>query len=132
MGGQSQRGLLFLLLLLVMASGIPGCGSGGASPRLIDALLEQRAERLEAGQRQAIVDGLVRAQRRTTVDALLLLAVIEQESSYRAAARSPGGALGLMQLRPTTARDLAERHGLSWDGETTLLDPADNVLLGAI
>ncbi len=46
------------------------------------------------------------AARRHRVDPLLVHAVIEVESRYRAQARSRKGAMGLMQLMPATAREL--------------------------
>jgi soluble lytic murein transglycosylase-like protein len=50
---------------------------------------------------EALID---RVSAREGVDAKLVRAVIEVESGYRPLARSPKGAMGLMQLMPATAR----------------------------
>ena len=52
------------------------------------------------------------------VDARLVHAVIEQESNYRARARSKKGARGLMQLMPGTARQYGVRN--SYDPKANL------------
>jgi soluble lytic murein transglycosylase-like protein len=62
--------------------------------------------------------------KRYGVDADLVDAVIHVESRYKAHARSPKGALGLMQVMPATGR----RYGV--DNPSHLLDPVVNVGVG--
>jgi soluble lytic murein transglycosylase-like protein len=64
------------------------------------------------------------------VDPLLVLSIIHVESRFDRYAVSPRGALGLMQLLPSTARALAEEIGLEWTSEQMLFDPETNVRLG--
>ena len=65
------------------------------------------------------------------VERALALAVTRQESSFNAAAVSPSGALGLMQLLPGTARDVAGRLGVPFIQDRLTRDPAYNVQLGS-
>lgn len=58
----------------------------------------------------------------------LLYALMRQESLFNPEARSYVGALGLSQLMPATAADVARRLGLS---DPDLTDPEDNLALGA-
>ena len=58
----------------------------------------------------------------TGLDWWLIYGVIEQESNFDPAAESECGALGLMQLMPATFP--------AWP-RTSLLDPANNIKLGA-
>ena len=71
------------------------------------------------------------ASRRTGLSRDLIYAIIRQESLYRADAGSSAGALGLMQLLPSTARIVARRAQLPVPSRTQLLDPAVNIPLGA-
>jgi soluble lytic murein transglycosylase len=60
----------------------------------------------------------------------LVLAVILVESSGNAFAVSHAGAVGLMQLQPSTAEAVAAEIGLPWTGPALLFDPVANVHLG--
>lgn len=66
-----------------------------------------------------------------SIERALALALSRQESSFNAAAVSSSGALGLMQLLPGTARDVASRLGLPFIQEKLTRDPAYNVQLGS-
>jgi soluble lytic murein transglycosylase len=57
--------------------------------------------------------------------------VIEQESKFRANARSSAGAIGLMQLLPATAEGIAIHTGGSKFVVSDLFDPEINVRYGA-
>jgi soluble lytic murein transglycosylase len=61
----------------------------------------------------------------------LLAAVIEQESKFRADAKSSAGAIGLMQLQPATAKGIAIRTGGTKFVLSDLYDPELNVRYGA-
>ncbi len=66
-----------------------------------------------------------------SIERALALAVTRQESAFNAAAVSSSGALGLMQLLPGTARDVAGRVGVPFIQDKLTRDPAYNVQLGS-
>lgn len=63
------------------------------------------------------------------LDPVLVAAVVSVESGFEPTARSGKGAVGLMQLLPSTAEDCAARSGLSW-AEPRLTEPDYNIRLG--
>lgn len=72
----------------------------------------------------SIASLLEQAARRHGVDPSLVAAVMYVESRYRPQARSPKGALGLMQLMPATASQYGVRTAQA------LLDPHVNIEVG--
>ena len=80
---------------------------------LPESAAHKRLSLLAASQGTAVADTLNRfgseiesASRRSGIDPALILSVVMEESGGDPGARSPKGALGLMQLMPATAQDL--------------------------
>lgn len=71
-----------------------------------------------------------RMAQKTSVNPMLIFAVARQESAFMHTAKSPAGAMGLMQLLPTTARQTARKNGLSF-AKNDLLTPEKNITLGS-
>ena len=65
-----------------------------------------------------------------SVEPSLLLGVARQESMFRFEAASHAGAKGLLQLIPSTARNVARRTGVDYDPDRLLADPDYNAFLG--
>ncbi len=74
-----------------------------------------------------IADLIEEASRRFAVPARWIAEVMRVESRGRAGVVSPKGAIGLMQVMPSTYATLAARYGLGADP----WNPRDNVLAGA-
>jgi soluble lytic murein transglycosylase len=70
-------------------------------------------------------------RRRSGIDPLVLHAVIRQESRFQSDVLSSAGAVGLMQLMPRTAAEVARKEKIPKPGRKELLIPAVNVRLGA-
>jgi soluble lytic murein transglycosylase len=69
--------------------------------------------------------------RENNLDPSLLAAVIEQESKFDTSAESSSGAIGLMQLTPTTAKGIAIRTGGSAFQTSDLYNPEINIRYGS-
>jgi soluble lytic murein transglycosylase len=65
------------------------------------------------------------------VEEALALSIARRESEFYPLAKSGVGALGLMQLMPGTARDMANKKGLPYSKGRLTSDPVYNVILGS-
>ena len=61
----------------------------------------------------------------------LLLALIRQESAFDPYAGSSAGAMGLMQLMPKTAKQIAAEIKVQWSNDYNLLSPTINIQFGS-
>ena len=67
---------------------------------------------------------------RYTMDPLLVLSLMREESRFDNEARSPVGAIGLMQLMPETAKATARRVKVRLNGTDSIYEVEKNILLG--
>ncbi len=71
-------------------------------------------------------EAIIKYAKQNDLDPYLVMGLIHQESTFNPAARSPVGAVGLMQLMPPTAKQLARRLNSS----SNIEDPEVNIRLG--
>lgn len=67
---------------------------------------------------------------RSDLDPLLVMSLMWAESTYRPQVVSPAGAIGLLQLMPSTAEQLAEEYGEKHFDSRDLFRPAVNIEFG--
>ncbi len=77
-----------------------------------------------------IATSIDRVSKKYQLDPEMILAIIHTESAFRTNAVSHKGAVGLMQLLPSTAEAVAREIDLEWTGEQQLHDPEFNIELG--
>jgi soluble lytic murein transglycosylase-like protein len=115
---------------LVMGDGqVPSDSSDDARNK---ALAHLQSQHTGLSQREVyeLSATVVEEAARHDLDPELVLAVMQVESNCYHMAVSPVGALGLMQLLPSTGEELARHYNIEWRGPETLFDPFVNVKLG--
>ena len=97
---------------------------------LLRDYLEEVRVRLPRATCQTIADGIADASIRFGVAPETILAVIRIESGFDVNAESDAGAIGLMQVLPSTAEEVARELRMEWPGDALLRDPAANIRIG--
>jgi len=92
--------------------------------------LEAVRVRLPRATYQEMVEAISDASLRYEVLPETILAVIRIESGFDVNATSEAGAVGLMQILPSTAEEVARELRIEWAGGEQLRDPALNIRLG--
>jgi soluble lytic murein transglycosylase-like protein len=107
---------------LVLSNKRPGAATADLPSYTVPKAEGVRATRSAVAERARAYDDLITEHSRTHgVRAELVRAVMQVESGFNPYARSPKGAMGLMQLMPATARQY---------GVTTAFNPIENVRAG--
>jgi soluble lytic murein transglycosylase len=66
---------------------------------------------------------------RHRLDPLLVVSVIQTESSFNPLAKGSFGEIGLMQIKPSTAQWIAAKYNIQWKGAHSLNNPHVNIQL---
>jgi soluble lytic murein transglycosylase len=101
-----------------------------ARARRLGVLEAVRQSRLPERQQRRLAVAIVREAERNRLDPLLVVALIRCESGFDSYAKSPVGALGLMQVMPDTGKHLASQAGFELGRTSNLYDAETNVALG--
>jgi soluble lytic murein transglycosylase len=81
---------------------------------------------------QPFAEPVAAAVNATGLPPVWIYGVMRQESLYRPDVRSPADALGLLQVLPSGAREIAHDAGLPVPTRAQLFEPATGVLFGAL
>ncbi|MEW6058087.1 MAG: lytic transglycosylase domain-containing protein [Bdellovibrionota bacterium] len=73
---------------------------------------------------------IIRESSKHGFDPIFTMAVIRQESRFRADVIGGAGEIGLMQIKPDTAAWICEKLGIPWKGAQSLKDVRVNVQIG--
>lgn len=79
----------------------------------------------------AHAEEILKAGKGQNIDPAWIFAVARQESAFLAQAKSPVGALGLMQVMPKTAKHVSKKGKISYQSEKELLNPKTNIKIGS-
>lgn len=113
--------------------------SGSATPRnkntvnvknKIYEILKRRLPASDSSSAFAIASTITQQSSKYKMDPFIITAVIAGESGFNPRAVGSVGEIGLMQIRPATAKWIALKANLPWKGKKSLKNPHVNIRLG--
>ena len=78
-----------------------------------------------------LTSSVLQISRDQSYDPIFLLAVMKTESKFNENAIGSAGEVGLMQIKPDTAKWICIKNKIHWRGAAALKDPAYNVLIAS-
>ncbi|MBE9529382.1 MAG: lytic transglycosylase domain-containing protein [Proteobacteria bacterium] len=112
------------------SDGAKGISESAVQLDYITTILAESRTGLSPEEERELAAVILEVSDAYSVDPLLVMAIIETESTYYNRARSHKGAIGLMQIMPDTGVWVAGMLDVDWQGSSTLYDPQTNVRLG--
>lgn len=79
---------------------------------------------------KAIISSVMDCSHKYGMTPELIFSLIHTESTFNSRAISNKGAIGLMQIMPTTAEGIARELNVEWSGREMLYDPVINIEFG--
>jgi hypothetical protein len=101
------------------------------SPDYRPAIMQivQKSRSMSFFKARELTDALIKVCLKHKVDPFFVAALIQEESRFRVSVTSNKGAIGLMQIKPSTARYIAKKYDLSFH-DSYLTDSELNIFLG--
>jgi soluble lytic murein transglycosylase len=97
--------------------------------RTVEYLKGEKVEASETGLK-VIARHVYHESKRYDIDYRLVLALMKVESSFKHNAVSHKGAVGLLQIKPSLAKNIARDIGMEWKGASQLREPDKNIKIG--
>jgi len=98
--------------------------------RLLEARLEKRGVRWSDEEFSRAVDAVTSCAKTYGYPPEFILGLIDVESGFRVSVKAKDGSVGLVQIKPSTARAICRVRGWVPPPETALHDPGINITLG--
>ncbi|NIP43478.1 MAG: lytic transglycosylase domain-containing protein [candidate division Zixibacteria bacterium] len=99
---------------------------------VIQDILRDLQSDLGAGETRRLANSVYSESKKYGYDPLFILALIKVESSFKKRAVSNKGAMGYMQMKPSTGWDLAQRGDIAWEDKYSLFRSDYNLHLGTL
>jgi soluble lytic murein transglycosylase len=104
----------------------------------VDELNRRILEWVKRGMRKkwkkkapVVARAIIQESRKYELDPIFLLSVIETESTFNPEALGRDGEIGIMQLRPKTAKWIANKYKIAFKGPNSLKNPVTSIRIGA-